>query len=211
MTNTIAAYPLTWPVGWKRTSSHKRARAKFGKKTSMSGAVTTWYAKGAITIAEGVARVRAELSRMGVRDASVVISSNLTLRLDGLPRSGQPEPKDQGVAVYWQARGDTRCMAIDQYDRVADNLAAIAATLAAMRAIERHGGADILDRAFTGFAALSAPTSAGSWRDVLDPSDPEGSYKRLRGAAHPDKGGTDAEFHRIGVAWAQYQQETGRA
>ncbi|KVD37855.1 hypothetical protein WJ41_22830 [Burkholderia ubonensis] len=62
-----------------------------------------------------------------------------------------------GVAVYWETRaGARRVMAIDQYTRVADNLAAVAATLDAMRAIERHGGARILERAFTGFAALAA-------------------------------------------------------
>ena len=38
-------------------------------------------------------------------------------------------------------------MAIDAYTRTADNLAAVAATLEAMRAIERHGGAQILERA----------------------------------------------------------------
>jgi hypothetical protein len=59
-------------------------------------------------------------------------------------------------------------MAIDQYDRVEHNLAAIAATLDAMRAIKRHGGAEILDRAFTGFTALPAPMAGGKpWRQVL--------------------------------------------
>lgn len=59
-------------------------------------------------------------------------------------------------------------MAIDQYYRVEENLAAIAATLDAMRAIERHGGAQILDRASTGFAALQAPMAvARSWREMF--------------------------------------------
>ncbi|WP_241235883.1 J domain-containing protein [Xanthomonas sp. BRIP62411] len=167
-----------------------------------------------LSVAEGVDRVRRELRRMGIDDADLVISTNLELRLDGLPRSNQREPADPGVAVYWLDRFDRtqppKCMAIDRYDRVADNLAAVAATLDAMRAIERHGGAAILERAFAGFTALPAP-AAPSWREVLDPADPEGSYRRLRSQHHPDRaGGDETEFRRVQRAWYAYQQETSR-
>jgi hypothetical protein len=101
-------------------------------------------------------------------------------------------------------------MAIDIYDRVADNLAAVAATLDAMRAIERHGGAAILERAFTGFTALPAPIVAGMkrpWRDVLQlgPKPPlhdvHGAYRRLASAHHPDReGGSDAKMAELNAA-----------
>jgi len=97
-----------------------------------------------------------------------VLSANILTRLDDLSRSGEKEPDDSGAAVYWWTRDDARrAMATDLYSTVADNLAAIAATLDAMRAIERHGGAQILDRAFTGFAALDAPAAKRHWRDVI--------------------------------------------
>ena len=89
-----------------------------------------------------------------------------------------------------------RCMAIDRYTRVADNLAAIAATLEAMRAIERHGGGTILERAFLGFAAL--PENASQpWREVLgiDPTQKpsielvESRFRTLVKIHHPDYGG----------------------
>ena len=107
-------------------------------------------------------------------------------------------------------------MAIDAYAEVADNLAAIAATLEAMRAIERHGGAIILDRAFQGFAALPAPgqTGARPWREVLDCDDSirdlasaERRYKVLRSIHHPDKpsGNADA-FDAVEKAWQQAQE-----
>lgn len=165
-----------------------------------------------LTISDALKRVRAELDRMGYDDADFVISTNLELRLDGYPRSSQREPDDAGVAVYWRDASGMRCMAIDRYYRVADNLAAIAATLDAMRAIERHGGAEILDRAFTGFAALSPPSSR-TWRDVLGfaptdrPShaDIEAAYRRLRSQHHPDRGGDAHEFDLIQKAWASAQ------
>ncbi|WP_415916343.1 J domain-containing protein [Xanthomonas arboricola] len=209
---TIPASPLAWPAGWKRTPGGHRDKARFGKASrARARAGGGWDYGRELTIAEGVDRVRRELQRMGINDDDLVISTNLELRLDGLPRSNQREPADPGVAVYWLDRYDRtqppKCMAIDCYDRVADNLAAVAATLDAMRAIERHGGAAILERAFAGFTALPAP-AAPSWREVLDPADPEGSYRRLRSQHHPDRPGGDAtEFRRVQRAWDAYQQE----
>jgi len=162
MNKPTEAYPLAWPTGWKRTPALNRTRAKFGKKEfvdrglSADGKQLGWYSKGQLSIAQGTERVLNVLNQMGF-NKSVVISSNLALRNDGLPRSAQRAPDDPGVAVYWGQGQKARCIAVDRYDRVADNLAAIAATLEAMRAIERHGGAAILDRAFTGFTALPAP------------------------------------------------------
>lgn len=206
---TIPAFPLQWPAGWDRTPAGRRKRASFGKKGQSS--YGGWQTKNALTIAQALERVRGELSRMGIRDDDLVVSTNLQLRLDGFPRSNQPEPKDPGVAVYWtepKQRGNPpRCMAIDRYDRVADNLAAVAATLDAMRAIERHGGAEILERAFTGFTALPGPGTSEHWTDVLDQADPGGSYRRLRAQHHPDRGGDAGEFNRVQRAWEQYQQE----
>lgn len=214
---TIPAYPLQWPTGWKRTHPGLRTRAKFGKQKiayssniQPDGSRASWKKKGEVTIADGVERVRSELARMGMRDDDLVISSNLQLRLDGFPKSAQREPDDPGIAVYWRDAGETRCMAIDRYDRVADNLAAVAATLEAMRAIERHGGAEILNRAFTGFAALPGPGSSEHWADVLDRADPEGSYRRLRSQHHPDRGGDADQFRRVQSAYEQWQQEAAR-
>jgi hypothetical protein len=205
---TIPAYPLSWPQGWKRTPDHRRERARFGRKTQSSQG--SWQTRTALTITQAVDRVRAELSRMGVSEDDLVISTNLVLRLDGFPRSGQAEPKDPGVAVYWKRRHErdapAKCMAIDRYDRVADNLAAIAATLDAMRAIERHGGAAILDRAFTGFAAIEPPAGK-HWSQVLgvprdaSTSEAREAFRRARSLHHPDNGGDAEAFKAVMDAW----------
>lgn len=163
--NAISAYPLHWPAGWPRAKSRKRAKFGIGERVySQNGG--SWISKKNLTIAEATKRVLTELRALGVRDGSAIVSANLELRNDGLPRSGQREPADPGVAVYWQRKGEPqKVMAIDLYDRVADNLAAVAATLSAMRAIERHGGAQILERAFTGFDALPAPAAEPHWSE----------------------------------------------
>lgn len=197
---TINAYPLQWPEGWKRTAPADRKAAKFNK-AGTARVPGGWRPRADLTIADALGRLLAELERMGIHRDDVVISTNVPVRLDGLPRSGAAEPADPGAAVYWREWGESktnRVMAIDIYDRVADNIAALAATLDAMRAIERHGGAAILERAFTGFTALPAPTGARDWQIVLElqdlllpeREDIEKAYRRLASKHHPDKGGT---------------------
>ncbi|MGN6383698.1 MAG: J domain-containing protein [Dyella sp.] len=201
MSTTIPAFPLQWPAGWKRTPLSSRTRARFSQSNSD------------LTVAQATRRVIGELRRMGVHDYDLIISSNLELRLDGLPRSGQRDPEDPGVAVYWrdntQDGWPMRCMAVDRYDRVADNLAAVAATLDAMRAIERHGGAEVLNRAFTGFTALPGAGGTEHWSDVLGVDERatreeiDAAYRRLRSLHHPDRGGDADEFHRITKAYEE--------
>lgn len=191
MSDSINAYPLTWPPGWRRTESYRRKSAQFHKNSRY------------LSVMDGIERVLNELTRLGIKRDDLVISTNVPTRLDGLPRS-DTSPQDPGAAVYWRKGKDTRCMAVDRYSKVADNLAAIAATLEAMRAIERHGGAEILDRAFTGFTALPAPEQ---WFQVLDVSahatreQIEDAYRALAMKHHPDRpGGNAGEMARINTA-----------
>lgn len=217
----MTRYPLSWPEGWKRTPHGQRDRARFSKGDRQYTQSGSWIRKRELTINDATTRVLEALRILGVQDGDAIISTNLQVRLDGLPRSGQPAPADPGVAVYWQRRGHRgqQCMAIDRYDRVADNLAAIAATLEALRAIERHGGAQIMDRAFTGFAALPAPgaTVARGWREVLGIAPDaqvtetviDEKFRRLAAVHHPDKGGDAAAFQELTAARMQAREAIG--
>lgn len=194
--NAPTRYPLRWPEGWKRTPSYQRKTATFSRQGK------------ALTVFDGVQRVLDELQRLGVHQDDVIVSTNLQTRLDGLPRSNQGRPGDPGVCVYWKpAKHPMRCMAVDRYDEVQDNLAAVAATLEAMRSIERHGGAAILDRAFTGFAALPAPDSGRrDWWTVLglqpeaSATDIREAFNRLAREHHPDRGGSNERMAEIILA-----------
>lgn len=200
MNTNVEAYPLCWPAGWPRTPSHRREYGRFSRK----GGTHSWISSANLTVSDGVKRILEQLRLFGVIADDVIISSNIQLRRDGLPLSGRPEPSDPGVAVYWLDGGGQRCMASDRYTKATQNLAAIAATLEAMRAIERHGGAAILDRAFTGFAALP---HLEQWWQVLgfESSDVTreqiiDAHKRLARQHHPDNGGDADQMARINVA-----------
>lgn len=203
---SIPAYPLQWPEGWPR--SRGRKSGQFGKQEwKSSGTGGGYKAKADITMADAMKRVKVELERLGVNVADdSIVSTNLKLNLSGLPRGDQGEPSDPGVAVYFQKKsGPMRVIAIDAYYRVRDNLAAIAATLEAMRAIERHGGAQILERAFTGFAALAPPKK---WWDVLECRQDasrevvEANFRRLARDRHPDTGGSNGAMAELNEARA---------
>lgn len=200
----MTKYPLTWPAGWRRTASYQRRRAQFSQDRQR------------LTITRGADRVLIELCRLGIDTSrNVIISSNLRVRKDGSIIGDQKMPDDPGVAVYWKKPKDPqhKVMATDRYDRVEDNLAAIAATLDAMRAIERHGGAVILERAFTGFLALPAPNT---WKAVMGFDDDDvtmtnavvrSRYKRLAMERHPDHCGSDAKMAELNWAMQQAERE----
>lgn len=204
---TIPAYPLQWPAGWERTPESHRTWGRFGKRDSRGSLLD-------VNIADAVDRVRDQLRMLGISDDNIVISTNLKTGRNGFPLTDQAQPKDTAVAVYWIDRtGNPRCMATNRYHKVADNLAGIAASLEAMRTLERHGSAEILNRAFSGFAALEAPQE-DPWHQVLgvpanaDKQAVEAAWRRLRSTCHPDKpGGSAQAFQRAQAAYERAMQE----
>jgi hypothetical protein len=153
------AYPLAWPETWARTPGGRRKRASFGD----------------FTFARNRDEVLRELRLL--KASGVVLSTNLPLRQDGLPYASGPTREardDPGVAVHFRWRGKPYVIACDTYTRVEDNARAIAKTIEAMRAIERHGASQLLERAVSGFTALPgagesahAPPPPKPWWEAL--------------------------------------------
>lgn len=201
---TVDAYPLHWPANFPRTKPEDRKEARFNN----SGRP--------LTIAVARDRILSEISaftRTGhtwrIDPDQVVISSDVPLRKDGMPASGRRMPDDPGVAVYFELDGEAYCLPCDTWDRVPDNMAAVAAHLGAMRGIERWGVGDVRAH-FAGFVALEHQPRQ-RWFDVLgcdpdaEPEEVRARYKLARKRAHPDHGGTDEEFHGVQQAYAEWQ------
>ena len=184
----IEAFPLCWPP--------TRPRAK----RKDDSALRAPFAKSRDFIVK-------EVRLLG--GTQLVVSTNIPLRRDGLPYAATTEPDDAGVAVYFTYKGKQMCFACDRWRKVASNMQAIAKTIEALRGVARWGTGDMMQAAFTGFAALPPPGATKSWRDVLgvEPfarkEEVEAAYKRLRSQHHPDKGGDPAQFDLVQKAYEQ--------
>jgi hypothetical protein len=200
VSEAITACPLAWPLGWRRTEPGKAKRSKYE-----------------VTFEKAYEDLLAALRRMGA--SGVVVSTNIPLRRDGAPyMSNVAEPMDRGVAVYWtEAKTRApRVMACDAWLTVRENVRGIGLTLEALRAIERSGATELLERAYTGFTAL--PTTAQRhWSDVLNVSreatleDIDAAYKTaVKLVTHPDRGGNHEAWVAINCARDQARAERKR-
>ena len=214
---TDQRYPLFWPAAWKRTPAATRKIARFhGTRTQYSTDRTfSWRQKQTLTVADAIGRLGEELRRLGARDGDWLISSNVKVRLDGLPYSDQRTPDDPGVAVYFRLRGADRVLACDTWTRVADNLAAVAAHVSAIRAIERYGVGTI-DQAFAGYDAL--PPKGATWRMTLGFSpdqivtleEVDTAFRQRAREAHPDaQNGSHDAMSSLTAARLEAREELG--
>jgi len=192
---SVSAFPLAWPAGWPRATS--RAFAKFNQKKD-TGRGYSETSKVTVAIARN--RLQRELDLLGA--GYITLSTNLELRLDGQPRSDRANPADPGAAVYFRLKGKDTVLACDRWMSVADNIAAIAKHIEALRGMDRWG-VGTAAQAFAGYQALPAPEQ---WWQVLGlrPDDSaaeiEAAYRDLARVAHPDTGGSDAAMARLNAA-----------
>lgn len=149
-----------------------------------------------------------ELELMGAKH--IVLSTNVELRQDGLPYASRKEPEDPGAAVYFEYQDKPMVFACDRWDGVRNNIQALRKTVAAIRGIERWGASDMMERAFSGFQAIT-DQSAGKWWAVLGVSptathhEVQIAFQQKRRDSHPDKpNGSHGQFIAVNKAWEYY-------
>lgn len=184
------SFPLSWPEGWPRTPIMKRRSSAF----QMSPDKSLQLLHNEIKLLPG---------------SALVISSSAPCRNDGTPyrEAMQQRLADPGVAIYFVRAKKQQVMARDAFLTVHDNLHSLALAIQAMRALERHGGNVMMDRAFDGFAALPPPAArATPWWQVLDlqPDAPEwmieAAYRHHAKTKHPDAGGSESAMAELNRA-----------
>lgn len=197
--NAKQAHPLQWPIDWKRTPSRTRAPYKVPMSTAHKDLVRN-------------------LKLLGGRD--IVLSSNIPLRSDGIPyMDDAAKYQDPGVAVYWTS-GDGknvqhRVIACDRWDLVHHNIRACGLAIEGMRAVQRSGASQVLDKMFLGLIALAADNKR-SWRDVLgfapgerpDAETIDVRWRKLAVERHPDRGGSNDGMVELNAAHREAHRET---
>src|SRR5690349_9227451 len=135
-------FPLEWPITWPRTEPGRRH-----------------YSKYKVDHSQARDDLLAEMRRLSAR--FVVISSNVPVRLsDGAPLANYREPDDPGVAAYWEDdKRVRRVVACDRWRTLRENMRAVTLAIAAIRALERSGAGQVMDRMFAG---LALPENAGA-------------------------------------------------
>lgn len=194
----IEAYPLYWPEGRPRKERWNRENARFD----------TSFARARDEI---VRQIRLLVGKYE-SDRTLIVSTNIALRRDGLPLAGQRQPDDTGVAVYFDYKKRQVCFACDRWNKIEHNMQAIAKTIDALRGIDRWGTGDMIEAAFKGFTAL--PSNVKSWRTVLNVpaggglADARTRYRSLVSEHHPDRpGGSHDRMADINKAWEEAQRE----
>lgn len=190
------SYPLCWPEGWPRTKN--RAVSRFGR----------WNNR--VSMANAVDFLQLELNRMGA--CKEMLSTNVSVKLNGKPYSQQSQPNDPGAAVYFELNGKPVSLACDKWDRVEDNVWAIAKHIEALRGQERWG-VGTMEQAFRGYMALPGigESSASEWWRTLGvpinatPEQVKQAYRVLVQKHHPDKGGDPELFNRVQKAMERFE------
>jgi DnaJ-like protein len=191
MSEAAQRFPLSWPAGWRRTPGAQRRRAAFRSYRQQ------------ISVTQALGRLERELRLLDAR--AEILSTNVRLGLRGAPLSREPEPADPGAAVYFELAGKPRCLACDRWERVADNVAAIAQHIDALRRIERYG-VGTMEQAFAGYAALP-PTAVDWWlvlgvKESASLAEVEAAFRDLAHEHHPDRGGRHEDMARLTEARA---------
>ncbi|USU12766.1 DnaJ domain-containing protein [Sphingomonadaceae bacterium OTU29THOMA1] len=198
-------YPLRWPEGRPRSREHAPALFRDGgsRMTLTTARKRLKQQVGAMT-----------KPRQNWRVVNMVLSTNIRFTASGArdQNVSRRDPPDPGVAFYFDLDKKPHVLACDRWDTVADNIAAIAAHIDALRGQERWGVAD-LRQAFAGHVALPAPphwseilgVGRGASADVI-----QSAYRQLALSAHPDRGGSRDAWDSLQAAHEAARKE-GRA
>ena len=187
-------YPDQWPLGRPKEGGRKTAQWKHqGSRLDFDQAVRR--------LAEQVALVTRAGNPWRMRE--LTLGTNFELRVDGRPRRNSSYPWDTAVTFFFELDGQPHVLACDRWDRIEDNIAAIAAHIEALRGQERWGVAD-MKQAFAGHVALPAPEQ---WWQVLgvrsdaSADEVDRAWREKMRTAHPDQGGSEAAAQRLN--WAR--------
>ena len=191
-------------VGWpgKATPHYSRKRAPFR-----------------VGYPERLNLLENELAKLSAKE--IVIQAQFQakdIRNDGWPRSSA-RPSGPAIVVSFKGSKGPLCFPCDRYDSWEDNLYAIALSLEALRAVDRHGVTQNAEQ-YKGWAQLPPPAAdksaifqdaqqAAQWLAVVSGGSStaafllvnstarDASYRMAAKRLHPDVGGSKEDFQKL--------------
>lgn len=197
MNRIPVSYPLNWPANTPRARVRHHGRyttdtGRYRREVTMAEAQTRLFNALDKFNNQGRGRV-VDLSRCELR-------TMIQVRKDGkgFIKGDERRPPDVGVVVRFKIEKNPIPLPIDCYTDIAQNIAASAAAVDALRTLWRVD-AGIFLAAASGLAGLPPPMAMANWRGILGyPQDVTPTYdearkryKKMASAAHSDKGGND--------------------
>jgi hypothetical protein len=178
-----------------------------------------------LSYAETLKQLERELSYLSARNVVFQLAlDEFDIRRDGRPRA-DARPAHPGVIITFNSKYGPLSYWTDRYDRWWDNVRAIAESLEALRAVDRHGVSK-QGLQYTGYKQLP-PAEAGAPRRQMSEQEAaefvssaadgwrtaeeilryeecfQSSYKRAAISLHPDRNqGRDADFIKLQEAAA---------
>ncbi|AUX09317.1 molecular chaperone DnaJ [Halalkaliarchaeum desulfuricum] len=188
---------VEWPADFERTPARDRSKNRSYE----------------VSLAQAIDDLEAELDRLGVDDWRLETNMEHQSRNPKRPYANQPKPDDPSVVVRWRMDGEQYAVACDAYSRVRDNLRTIGLYIHEKRKMDSRpvttGESEFANARLPPAdddAIVVADGSTAAPHEVLNvapeaPADVvEAAARRLKAEAHPDAGGSRAEFQRIVAA-----------
>lgn len=185
-----------WPKGVPRTPTVERTSSKF--KVTLGGAV---------------AGLQEELGLWGA--SFLTIGTALSIGASGRPVFVNRPLEDPAAAVQFDRDGKPVTFHCDRFIDPRSNIRAIGKTLENLRAIERYGASQVLERMFSGLLALPAPGPAADHWQILGvlpyatEDEVRNAFKQRARDLHPDNGGSADGFVKLQAAKEQALREIG--
>ena len=201
-----------WPDGmtvqpiveWPGVLTKSRVRSSFASSQSST-----------------MATLRRELAQLGAKDVLLQIAvPREQFRLDGFPRA-TAKPEHPGLILTMESQYGPLSYPCDTFTTWQDNLRAIALALEALRKVDRYGVTKRGEQ-YRGFLAIEGArpmpagfaTAQGAAEWLNEHYGEPGTVftfgellRRAQRATHPDRGGSDADFHRVSEAEAVLRRE----
>ncbi len=197
---TITHAPLDWPIDKPRTPYTKRKRSAFG---------SSHY----VTMSIALSRLHEQIRITQKPKLQYAVTCNAPIGRRGQFVAIKNQPLDVGVAVYFELFGKDREFTCDKWNRIEDNIVAIAKHINSLRGQDRWGVAS-QEQAFMGHMRLPAPIACGQHWTVTLGLPPSASVEDIKRKArqlimqnHPDRGGDAEKAAAINAAKAQALKE----